>query len=138
MCIRDRDYIVISCDMDYTFNVLLDKSYMDKTLKMMYENDKDYKIYGMFQAAYGIDSPEDLLKGEIMLDCSDIKIAPWMGDRIDVYKRQALEGKFRELFNSYEEKKFCYKSEGYSIITQILTLYNRELYNSCLLYTSML
>ena len=55
------DYIVISCDMDYTFNVLLDKSYMDKTLKMMYENDKDYKIYGMFQAAYGIDSPEDLL-----------------------------------------------------------------------------
>ena len=78
------DYIVISCDMDYTFNVLLDKSYMDKTLKMMYENDKDYKIYGMFQAAYGIDSPEDLLKGEIMLDCSDIKIAPWMGDRMTI------------------------------------------------------
>ena len=78
------DYIVISCDMDYTFNVLLDKSYMDKTLKMMYENDKDYKIYGMFQAAYGIDCPEDVLKGEIMLDCSDIKIAPWMGDRITI------------------------------------------------------
>ena len=78
------DYIVISCDMDYTFNVLLDKSYMDKTLKMMYENDKDYKIYGMFQAAYGVDCPEDLLKGEIILDCTDIKIAPWMGDRMTI------------------------------------------------------
>ena len=49
--------------------------------------------------------------------------------RTEGYTRIALEGKFRELFNSYEEKKFCYKSEGYSIITQILTLYNRELYN---------
>lgn len=49
--------------------------------------------------------------------------------RTEGYTRIALEGKFRELFNSYEEKNFCYKSEGYSIITQILTLYNRELYN---------
>ena len=57
---------------------------MDKTLKMMYENDKDYKVYGMFQAAYGVDCPEDLLKGEIILDCTDIKIAPWMGDRMTI------------------------------------------------------
>lgn len=78
------DYIIVSCDMDYTFNDLLDKSYMDPVLKMMYENDKDYLIYGMFQVAYGIDSEEDLLKGEIMLDCSDIKIAPWMGDRMTI------------------------------------------------------
>lgn len=59
-------------------------AYMDKTLKMMYENDKDYKVYGMFQAAYGVDCPEDLLKGEIILDCTDIKIAPWMGDRMTI------------------------------------------------------
>ena len=78
------DYIIVSCDMDYTFNDLLDKSYMDPVLKMMYENDKDYLIYGMFQVAYGIDSEEDLLKGEIMLDCSDIKIAPWMGERMTI------------------------------------------------------
>ena len=66
--------------------IYLDKSYMDpSTLKMMYENDKDYLIYGMFQVAYGIDSrEEDLLKGEIMLDCSDIKIAPWMGERMTI------------------------------------------------------
>ena len=87
------DYIVVSCDMDYTFNVLLDKSYMDPVLKMMYENDKDYLIYGMFQVAYGIDSEEDLLKGEIMLDCSDIKIAPWMGDRMTI-KTYAYELSF--------------------------------------------
>ena len=87
------DYIVVSCDMDYTFNVLLDKSYMDPVLKMMYENDKDYLIYGMFQVAYGIDSEEDLLKGEIMLDCSDIKIAPWMGERMTI-KTYAYELSF--------------------------------------------
>ena len=49
--------------------------------------------------------------------------------RSEGYIKVALQASFNALFNSYEEKKFCYKSEGYSIITQILTLYNRELYN---------
>ena len=49
--------------------------------------------------------------------------------RTKEYTRITLEEKFRELFNSYKEKKFCYKSEGYSIIIQILTLYNRELHS---------
>ncbi len=41
-----------------------------------------------------------------------------------------LQVSFRTLFESFEGKQICYKSEGYSIITQILILYNRELYNS--------
>ena len=45
------------------------------------------------------------------------------------YVNVTLQDAFKELFKSYEEKKFCYKSECYSIITKILTLYNRELYN---------
>ena len=61
--------------------------------------------------------------------CKDESVNKLFLFRTEGYTRIALEGKFRELFNSYEEKKFCYKSEGYSIITQILTLYNRELYN---------
>ncbi|MFR7364711.1 MAG: hypothetical protein ACLUTP_10125, partial [Terrisporobacter sp.] len=36
---------------------------------------------------------EDLLKGEIMLDCSDIKIAPWMGERMTI-KTYAYELSF--------------------------------------------
>nr|WP_243238655.1 AraC family transcriptional regulator [Romboutsia sp. 1001713B170207_170306_H8] len=45
------------------------------------------------------------------------------------YIASTLQGAFKSLFDSYEEKKYCYKSEGYSIIIQILTMYNRELYN---------
>lgn len=49
--------------------------------------------------------------------------------RSNGYINATLQNSFKELFKSYEEKKFCYKSEGYSIITKILMLYNRELYN---------
>ena len=87
------DYIIPSCDTDYTFNALLDKSYMDPILRNMYEREDDYLIYGMFQVAYAIDSKEDLLGGEIILDCSDIKIAPWMGDRMTI-KTYAYEPSF--------------------------------------------
>ncbi|WP_455539135.1 phytoene desaturase family protein [Terrisporobacter sp.] len=87
------DYIIPSCDTDFTFNHLLDKSYMDPSLKKMYENHNDYFIYGMFQVAYGIDSSEDLLKGEIMTDLENIKIAPWIGDRITL-KTYAYEPSF--------------------------------------------
>ncbi len=87
------DYIIPSCDTDYTFNALLDKPYMDPILRNMYEREDDYLIYGMFQVAYAIDSKEDLLGGEIILDCSDIKIAPWMGDRMTI-KTYAYEPSF--------------------------------------------
>ena len=50
--------------------------------------------------------------------------------RSNAYIKSTLYGVFKSLFNSYEKKEFCYKSEGYSIITKILTIYNRELFNS--------
>lgn len=47
--------------------------------------------------------------------------------RSRAYVGLELQAAFRSLFNSYEAKNFCYKSEGYSIIMYILTMYNREI-----------
>lgn len=78
------DYIIPSCDPDYTFNHLLDESYMDPVLKEVYSNRKDYPVYGMFQVAFSVDSELKVIDGEVMLDAKDIGDYSWIGDRITI------------------------------------------------------
>jgi phytoene dehydrogenase-like protein len=57
------------------------------------DNGKAYPVYGMFQAAFAVDSDIDALGGDIMLDCKDIRVADWMSDRMTV-KTYAYEPGF--------------------------------------------
>lgn len=82
--VRTADYIVPACDTDVTFRHLLDESYMDPVLKEMYANPNIYPIYSMFQAAYAVDSAEDVMKHEYILPVGDIKTEHWMGERMTV------------------------------------------------------
>lgn len=87
------DYIICACDTDYTYGHLLKRTYMDPALKEMYDNRKAYPVYGMFQAAYAVDYEADVIGGDVMLDCRDIKFADWVNDRISV-KSYAYEPGF--------------------------------------------
>ena len=87
------DYIICACDTAYTFGHLLDKSYMDPILREMYANRKAYPVYGMFQVAFAVDSHIDAIGGDVMLDCSDIKAADWMNNRMTI-KSYAYEPGF--------------------------------------------
>lgn len=78
------DYFLLSCDPDFTFRRLLPASYMDPLLAEVYAKPADYPIYGMLQAAYAVDSPIDAMQGEHILDCSDLREFPWLGDRLTV------------------------------------------------------
>ena len=80
----EADYIICACDPDYTFHHLLDPSYMDPVFKEVYANRKAYPVYGMFQAAFAVHHALDVIGGDIMLDCRDIKVADWMADRMTV------------------------------------------------------
>lgn len=87
------DYIICACDTAYTFGHLLDKSYMDPILREMYANRRAYPVYGMFQAAFAVDSHIDAIGGEVILDCKDIRVADWMSDRMTI-KTYAYEPSF--------------------------------------------
>lgn len=87
------DYIICSCDTDYTFGHLIDESYMDPILREMYTNRKAYPVYGMFQIAFSVNSHIDAICGEIMLECNNIQVADWMSDRMSV-KSYAYEPSF--------------------------------------------
>lgn len=51
----NADYIVCSCDTDYTFRKLLPKKYIPKRLKKQYEERKKYPVSSGFQIAYAVD-----------------------------------------------------------------------------------
>lgn len=87
------DYVIPACDADFTFGRLLDRSYMGDLMRSMYESPDAYKIYGMFQVAFAVDSPVDALQGEIMMETSGIASEPWFSDRMTV-KNFAYEPDF--------------------------------------------
>lgn len=106
------DYVICSCDTDFTFSKLLDSSYMEPLLANMYKDRKAYPVYGMFQVAYAVDSSEDLLKGEIMMETGDLRFAPWVGERITV-KNFAYEPSFAPEGKQILQVMLGLKEEGW-------------------------
>lgn len=76
------DYIIPACDAEFLFSNLLDKSYMDKQMKDYFDKPEVYPIYGMVQAAWAVDSSENLLDCEVNIEAPTLKENPWMNNRI--------------------------------------------------------
>lgn len=69
------DYVVCACDTDYTYRKLLDKNYMPKSLKKLYENRKLYPVTSAFQIAFAVDEKFEELKGTRIFPCEELMIA---------------------------------------------------------------
>lgn len=106
------DYIIAACDTDFTFSHLLDASYMPDLLKEMYENRAAYPVYGMFQAAYAVDSAKDCLFGEHILDAPEVRFAEWVSDRMTV-KSYAYEPSFAPEGKQIIQVLLGLREEGY-------------------------
>jgi len=89
----EADYVIPACDPDFTFSTLLDSSYMPDKIREYFEHPETYPIYGMFQAAWAIDDPRDLLGHEVNLDAPELQVEPWLNDRITL-KTYAYEPSF--------------------------------------------
>ncbi len=85
------DYFLFACDPDYTFHKILSEEYINPMLKEVYANRKDYPVYGMFQCAFGVDCEEDILKGDIMMDTSDIVNAVNDGLKNSIMERMTVK-----------------------------------------------
>jgi len=89
----EADYMIPACDADFTFSRLLDRSYMPDKIREYFEHPETYPIYGMFQAAWAIDDPRDLLRHETNLDAPELQVEPWLNDRVTL-KTFAYEPSF--------------------------------------------
>jgi len=77
------DYVIAACDTSVTFGTLLPKKLMEPMLARMYKESKNFRIYGMFQAAFAVDAPEPITHGDVMLEVN-LGDIPWAGNRITV------------------------------------------------------
>ncbi len=76
------DYFILSCDPDYTFQKLLSPDYMDDVFEEVYKNRESYPVYGMFQAAFGVDSATFTLPCEVILPSGSVRTEEFMSDRL--------------------------------------------------------
>ena len=85
------DFFVAACDLWVTFERLLGWHYAEEKIRKMYENRAAYPVYGMFQAAYAVDSGEDAIDGDVIMDFEAEE--SWMNGRVSV-KTYAYEPGF--------------------------------------------
>lgn len=69
------DYVICACDTDYTYRELLDKKYMPKSLRKLYNARKLYPVTSGFQMAFAIDGNFEELKGTLIFPCEELSIA---------------------------------------------------------------
>lgn len=84
------DYVICAADPSVTFGRLLDKKYMDKTMRRMYEESDKYQAVSGFHVSFGIKGDADCgIEGSVIFPCEPIRIGTqdksFMGVRLYDY-----------------------------------------------------
>ncbi|HHZ07034.1 MAG TPA: NAD(P)/FAD-dependent oxidoreductase [Clostridiales bacterium] len=70
----NADYVICSCDTDYTFGTLLERSYLPKQLLKQYTERTKYPVSSGFQVAYAVDGIFPELTGTRLFPCDEMLI----------------------------------------------------------------
>lgn len=73
--IEYADYVICTCDMNYTFNHLLKKKYTPRSLKDIYDNKKECITYSSFQVAFSVDGLLEEVDDTLGIECRPFEIA---------------------------------------------------------------
>lgn len=87
------DYVIPACDASVTFSKLLPESYMGKLMRSIFADGEAYPVFSTFQAAFAVDSAENIFPSEQVIACPELVFAEGMGERITV-KSYAYEPSF--------------------------------------------
>ena len=85
----NSDYVICSCDTDYTFRHLIDEKYMDKKLKAVYDNRKDNPVSSGFQVAFAVEDTFNDVLDTLFFSCEPIQIANQIANRMSVKNYRA-------------------------------------------------
>lgn len=116
------DYIILTCDTNYTFEKLIDKKYMDKKMETAYDNQKKYPLKSGFQIAFSIPKEFYKVKETLIFECNPIKIADKeyhrMGlrsynydDSFTVDKKTIMQTNFNQYPEDYDYWLHLYKTD---------------------------
>lgn len=84
------DYVISAVDPSVTFGRLLDRKYMDKKMRKMYDNREGYPVTSGFNVSFGITGDVDCgFSGSVLFPCEPIRIGTqdksFMGVRLYDY-----------------------------------------------------
>lgn len=84
------DYVICACDASVTFGKLIDRKYMDKNMRSMYEETDKYQAVSGFHVSFGIKGNIDCgFSGSVIFPCESIRIGTqdkdFMGVRLYDY-----------------------------------------------------
>ena len=129
---KEADYVICTCDTDFTFGTLLPRTYMDVKMQKEYESEEAYPVNSGFQIAFSVDSLMEEVDGTFVFSCDEIQIASRKEHRMSIrnyaYERSfAPEGKtviqsnFIQYEKDYEYWKELYENdrEKYNAVKQL-------------------
>ena len=117
------DYVICACDINHTFEQLLDKKYMPRDMQKIYKDRQKYPLISGFQIAFALDGEYELLSGTNFFECLPFRIAEetveYMNTRSYEYEpsfapvgKSILQCNFMQSEKSYEYWDYLYKNES--------------------------
>lgn len=98
ICLADgttvkADYVICSCDTDFTFRKLIDEKYMDEKMKKTYDDRVNYPVNSGYQVAFAVDGTFEEVSDVLFFDCREIKVATQTAKRMSI-KNYSYEASF--------------------------------------------
>lgn len=84
--VETADAVIFAADPAVLYHGMLDRSYMDKNLKKMYDDHEGYSVTSSFQTAFGITdgNPTSLPSGSVMFPCESYRVGLQTSDFLAV------------------------------------------------------
>ncbi len=94
------DYVICAADPSVTFGKLLDRKYMDKAMRRMYDNPADYQVTSGFNVSFGIKGDAECgIEGSVIFPCEPVRIGTqdktFMGIRMYDYDSELFPADHR-------------------------------------------
>lgn len=106
------DYVVCACDTNYTFEKLLDASYMPEKLKQIYRERELYPVVSAFHVAFGIEGSFDEVRETSMYSCRPVTIGVSRAERMSI-NNYFYEPEFAPPGNSIVQSMFVQTEKDY-------------------------
>ncbi len=107
------DYVICAGDAWHTFSKLLDKRYMPKDLKTMFEARQMYPVVSGFHVAFAVDGLLEEAKETIFFDCKEFTIGTSVAKRMSI-NNYSYEPSFAPEGKTILQSQFIQTEEDYA------------------------
>ena len=119
------DYVICASDAGHTFSKLLDKSYMPKDLKTMFEERQMYPVVSGFHVAFAVDGLLEEAKETSFFDCKPLTIGKSVAKRMSI-NNYSYEPTFAPKGQTILQSQFIQTEEDYAYWMELAK--NQEAY----------